>query len=436
MMSGTTVEKEIALALDLDTIPNTPYFPLVMNRAIRRYLEDFPELQVAEDSFAIYAHYAYGTPRYKFLIDTHLDHPGFIVLGNGMAMPVGTIAEPAKVRQINEQQKIIPVHYFDREGEQCGEGHLHHLVVKDGRTSMRAYLSYPINKQLSANTQAVPQITSQREGEYLLMRSADNLSVTAIALAYLQWLLSSRIPADVTIVFTKMEEVRQVSATAIAQRGRTPFGELDDATQIIVLEAGLVGSTDRTRQVACTPDLSYNGGTLIRVSDHEWPYQRDGQSNLAEALLLHARDAVSKIEPVRIQHGPSIGNCNALPYAFFSRCPHISSLMIPCVNKHNFDQDGHLVPERIAVADILSVRLLLEQATMLGQGEILPHPDQILLPERHFCGNSPEQISAKKRSWQGALAWADPRLRGAYFAPTTPVERLQCKMASLKSRFI
>lgn len=435
-MSGATVEREIDLALDLDTIPNTPYFPLAMNRTIHHYLRAYPEIQVAEDPFAIYVHYSYGNPRYKFVIDTHLDHPGFIVLGNGTAIPVGTIAEPGKAKQINERQEVIPVHYFDREGNQRGEGYLHNLTVKEGRTSMQAHLNYPTHKLLPANTQAIPQVTSQREGNHLLMRSADNLSVTAIALTYLQWLLSSQIPANVTIVFTKMEEVRQVSATAIAQRGMMPFGVLDDTTQIIVLEAGLVGSTDRTRQVAHTPDLSYEGGTLVRVSDHEWPYQREGQANLAEALMLHARDAVSKIETLKIQHGPSIGNCNALPYAFFSRCPHISSLMIPCVNKHNFDQDGCLVPEKIAITDILSVRLLLEQATILAQGEILPHSDQILLPERRFAGNSLEQISVKKRSWQGALAWAEPRLRGAYFSPTTPLEQLRCNAASLKSRLL
>lgn len=435
-MGEATVEKEIRVALDLDTIPNTSYFPLAMNRAIYRYLEGYAELQVAEDPFAIYVHYSHGTARYKFLIDTHLDHPGFIVLGDGTAIPVGTIAEPGKVAHINERQKMIPVHYFDREGNQRGEGYLHQLVVKKGRTSMQAYLDYPANKQLPANVQAIPQIASQRECEHLLMRSADNLSVTAIALTYLQWLLSSRISADVTVVFTKMEEVRQVSATAIVRRGRTPFGVLDSTTQVIVLEAGLVGSTDRTRQVAHIPDLRYDGGTLLRVSDHEWPYQREGQANLAEALMLHARDAVSKIASVRTQHGPSIGNCNALPYAFLSRCPHICLLMIPCVNKHNFDQDGYLVPERIAVADILSVRLLLEQATLLGQEKIQPHPEQILLPERRFSGNSLRQIKAKQKSWQGALAWAAPRLRGAYFSPLTSLERLRCHVASLQSRVV
>ncbi|MGH2510486.1 MAG: hypothetical protein ACRDHZ_24185, partial [Ktedonobacteraceae bacterium] len=92
-MSVATVEREIDIALDLDTIPNTSYFPRAMNRTIHRYLEEYSVLQVVEDPFAIYAHYSHGTPRYKFLIDTHLDHPGFIVLDNGLAIPVGTIVE-------------------------------------------------------------------------------------------------------------------------------------------------------------------------------------------------------------------------------------------------------------------------------------------------------------------------------------------------------
>ncbi len=435
-MSDVSVEQDLTIALHLDTIPNTSYFPRAIVRAIHQYLDRLPEIQIAEDPYALYAHYTHGSPHYKLVIDTHLDHPGFILLGKGMALPVGTIAEPGSVQRINEQQRTIPVSFHDQEGNQSGEGFLHTLVVKEGSTRLHVHQDYP-TKPLPVNTQAVVQVPSKQEGSYVLMRSADNLSVTALAISYLQWVVSAHIEGDVTIIFTKIEEVRQVSATAIAQQSRTPFGMLDNRTQIIVLEAGLVGSTERTRQVeASMPDLNYEGGTLLRVSDHEWPYQRDGQTNLAEALLLHARDAVSTRQAVQVQHGPSIGNCNALPYAFFSHCPHVSSLMIPCVNKHNFDQQGQLVAERIAVADMQSVRLLLEQATLAAQGEVLAHPEQMLLPGRHFPGNAAERIEAKKKEWQGALAWAAPRLRGAYFAPTTPLELVRCRAASLKSRCI
>lgn len=436
-MNKVLLADATALALSLDRIPNTSYFPNAIAHTIRQYVNELPEVQIAEDAFALYAHYSHGTPRYKLIVDTHLDHPGFILLGKGRAIPVGTIAEPAKVQQINERQKTIPVAFYRQDGKQVGDGHLHTLSVKGGRTQMRVHQHYPAHTLLPANTQAIPQVKSEQAGEYLLMRSADNLSVTALALMYLQWAVSARIEADITVIFTRVEEVRQVSAVAIAQRGFTPFGTFDKNTHIIVLEAGLVGSTRRTRQVDTrTPDVSYEAGTLLRVSDHEWPYQRDGQENLAEALLLHARDTINQTQTVKTQHGPSIGNCNALPFAFFSSCPHITSLMIPCVNKHNFDRDGVLVSEKIAIADMQSVQRLLEQATIKAQAEIASHPEQILLPGRSFPGNTPQQVEAKKKVWQGALAWAEPRLVGTYFSPSTPRELARCAAGSLKSRWI
>src|SRR5260370_2815958 len=121
MMSGVLVEDAIAIALSLDRIPNTSYFPRTIARALRQYLKDFPEIQVAEDTFAIYAHYSHGTPHYKLIIDTHLDHPGFILLGKGAAIPVATIAEPTRSQRINERQQAIPVSFYDHQGKQTSD---------------------------------------------------------------------------------------------------------------------------------------------------------------------------------------------------------------------------------------------------------------------------------------------------------------------------
>ncbi|MBV9709169.1 MAG: hypothetical protein JO125_17380 [Chloroflexi bacterium] len=199
---------------------------------------------------------------------------------------------------------------------------------------------------------------------------------------------------------------------------------------IIVLEAGLVGSTSRTREITPSQELNYDSGVLIRVSDHELSYQQAGRQNLAEALMLHARDTVQ----VRTQHGPSIGNCNAIPYVFFSPCPHVTSLMIPTRNKHNFDQEGYLTHETIALEDIQGVRMLLERATSLAQHEVLPHRDQILLPERHLKSHHAKRIDSKKKALLGALAWAAPRLRAEHCFPNSNLEYVQFSAASLRSR--
>jgi hypothetical protein len=422
--------KEAQLALALDTLPNTSYFPTALGRYIRQYIEAIPSLQLVEDEFALYAHYSHGVPSYRLLIDTHLDHPGFVTNGQGEAIPIGTIATPDMVESINAHQGTIPVTFYDAGGGEVGKGHLQNLRVQHAQTVMQACVTSPVGKKLPPNIQAIPDVAAKQDGEKLLMRSADNLSVTAVALEYLQWLVRTQVSADVTIVFTKLEEVRQISATAIARRGRTPFGRLDDTMHIIVLEAGLVGSTSRTREITPPQELDYDSGVLIRVSDHELAYQQVGRRNLAEALMLHARDTTQ----VRTQHGPSIGNCNALSYIFFSPCPHVTSLMIPTCNKHNFDQDGHLTHETIAVEDIQSVRMLLQSATSLVQHEILPHRDQILLPERHFKSYHSKRVDSKKKALLGALAWATPRLRAEYLFPTSPVGYIQCSISSVRSR--
>lgn len=107
-----------------------------------------------------------------------------------------------------------------------------------------------------------------------------------------------------------------------------------------------------------------------------------------------------------------------------------------CVHKHNFAANGLLMAEKIAVADMQSVQVLLEYATYGLQDEVQPHPEQILLPDCCFPGNAAPRVAAKQKEWQGALAWAEPRLQGAYFTPTTLSENVHCLAASVKSRWM
>ncbi|MBV9688527.1 MAG: hypothetical protein JO202_02335 [Ktedonobacteraceae bacterium] len=102
---------------------------------------------------------------------------------------------------------------------------------------------------------------------------------------------------------------------------------------IIVLEAASVGSTPKTRSISSFQQLDYDSGVVMRVADSELTYQQEGETNLAEALLLHARD----VSGVKAQHGPSISNCDATSYVLFSNCPYVVSLAIPTQHKHNFD---------------------------------------------------------------------------------------------------
>lgn len=72
------------------------------------------------------------------------------------------------------------------------------------------------------------------------MRSADNLATSAIMLELIEWLISTSPGGNITFIFNKLEEVRQVSATGIAKRKHTMSEPIDQNTFIIILEAASV----------------------------------------------------------------------------------------------------------------------------------------------------------------------------------------------------
>jgi putative aminopeptidase FrvX len=263
------------------------------------------------------------------------------------------------------------------------------------------------------------------------MRSADNHSVTAVALVLAKWLSESQPEADVSFIFTKLEEVKQVSATLIARRNGTPFGNFDQCTHIIVLEAPSVGQTEGSKNIFDTRP-SYDAGLIIRISDNDLIYVIDRQPNLAESLALHAADS----SQISYQHAPLISNCNATAYTLFGQCPNVISLAVPCRNKHNFDPEGQFVLEMVSITDLSDLLNILQSLVISAQKPIDLHPARIIDPDRRHRGNHTKQLRNKRKDWLRTALAAEPKLRAERLFPESLVERTRFIYTSVRARLV
>ncbi len=390
-------EKVITQVLSLDRTPNVPYYPQASETQIRELLSAYPNLEVVEDELAIYARYTHGKPTNRLVIDTHLDHPGLAYRPDKL-ITLGSLfpAEAAKAKK----SMIMPVRLYQANGEYLTSSQVEYAPGGDPKLVDQDVLK---KNALPRNSQVVPWISGEPREDLLRLRSADNLAVTAVGLVFLDWLFAQQPEADVTFIFTKLEEIRQISATGIAKKNGTPFGQFDEHTHIIMLEAAAVGQTALSRTVADT-ETNYDDGVVIRIADAALPYQVNGQTNFAEALALHSRDRVGGA----MQHGPLISNCDATSYTLFSQCPNIVSLTVPCRNKHNFTEDGEFTPEIVTQTDLLTMLALLQSMTQLASQPIQAHPEQILVSGAQFPGL--RNLHDQRTSWQGAYEWGHPRL--------------------------
>jgi putative aminopeptidase FrvX len=72
------------------------------------------------------------------------------------------------------------------------------------------------------------------------LRSVDNLATVYVCLELIKSLSREQHDLNITFVFSKLEEVFQLTATGVALRGATLFGNFSNNTHFIVLEAAPV----------------------------------------------------------------------------------------------------------------------------------------------------------------------------------------------------
>jgi hypothetical protein len=413
-------------------IPNAPFLYGAAAKMVRAELgkmgfsdlkdETQPqnELQFTSDHFGIYARIKRGNPRRGIIITTHLDHPFVVLDGRGGGVPLGTIGN-SRLKEIAGAGGI-PIKVFSAEGEHITNDRIADVILGGKpRVKTEFVTSYP------GNTHAIwdmsPIVVNR---DKIKMINADNMASTAVALAVLKDLSSgySDRDIDVEFVFAHLEEIKQSSATAIAMRGNTPFGDLGNRP-IIVLESATMSTSRAYDEVLSKfklPRADYNSGVLIRVNDANLVYgQRTLSPNLSEILLLKTADQLG----IDYQHTLVDGVCDATAYTLFSPNPSIAGITIPTKYKHNWGPEGDIVHEELRTSDFIDMKSLVLQAVISAGGDALSwdHPGAITehLKSTTIAAN-PRALASLQRDRVSALYSTIKRLKAGKFYPEGLVE--------------
>jgi putative aminopeptidase FrvX len=261
----------------------------------------------------------------------------------------------------------------------------------------------------------------------MFMRSADNLATSAIMLELIEWLISTSPGGNITFIFNKLEEVRQVSATGIAKRKHTMSEPIDQNTFIIILEAASVEPTPLSEAVH--KKMTYTDGPVIRVSDGDIVYQQSDKTNQAEHLALNAA-ANARLE---IQHGPLTNNCNSTPHILFGNTPHVIGVTIPCEHKHNFTNEGTFEHEAIRISDLHTTTKLLQQMITDIDAPIKRNTSALLEQIYPVYRLDPQSLTSKRKLWSQSYAWALPRLQSGQLFPTNQLSATRLRLKHIKA---
>ncbi|MEI6180564.1 MAG: hypothetical protein WCP31_07405 [Chloroflexales bacterium] len=447
------LERILAYAQTLGAIPQAPYLHRASLRQVLQFLAELnirpqglgnpAEGTYASDAYALYVNFRRGQPRVPVLFDSHLDHPALVLDGRGGGVALGSLGLD-RIKRLTEVAPI-PLRIFHPEGHFLTKGKLVALHLAG-----KPYVQVETPSPIPANCHALWDVTDFTvEGDHLLMHSADNTIVTAVMLALLEQV--ARNPTtyrdlDVTFVFTFLEEIFEVSATAIAQRRRTPFGPIDERSLIVVLESmetiplayqeqretateliardlramrqtderwvlalrdGAALDRDAVHPLYRTFDLPLpqpDGGVMLKVNDIDcvYGYEFPATPNLAESLLLRLSDEL-QIVP---QHTLAGGACNGTAYSLFPTTSHIVTLSVPNPCKHNMDLAGQIVPERVRLDNIAAAGRLGEgvlHASATGIAGAHPHA---LAQRLKATALRPNAASARRLQIErGTIAW-------------------------------
>lgn len=422
-------------------VPNAPYLYSASSKFVAETLaslgfEKSKESQLdgnyyLQDQYATYVKIKHGNSPYKLLITTHLDHPFLVLDGKGGGQPVGSI----EMSQLMEQKGEVPIKVYTNSGEFQGVENVqgYSELRGKGKVTVTKSIDYPKNSHGIWDIEPV----DIRNG-VLYMRNADNAINTAVMLSLIGQLASSPpYGTDVEFVFCNLEEVAQISATAIGLRGRTPYSEIDKNTFILVLESANIETRheDNTalEQIRLQP-ASYDRGLVLRLNDRDVVYgQQIDQENLLEHALLDALNATG----TTYQQTVLSGVCDATAFTLFTDTAHIASLTIPTRYKHNVDESGRLVHEQLLLRDVDGSSYTINKLIQLvARGDIRHRNDAISNElKRSSLSATSGKLKLLKDARLGALTWSESRLRYGVLYPENKVQSVDFLIDKIQSRF-
>lgn len=421
-------------------IPNAPYLYGASRRFITKTLEIYGFQKGTEsrqegnfyshDQYATYVKIKRGNSPYKLLITTHLDHPFLVLDGKGNGQPVGSI----EMNKLIKEEGEIPIKIYANNGKFLGEERVQRYKEQKGKgkVTVTKNTDYPMNSHGIWNLEPL-----EVENGILKMRNADNSINTAIILSMIGRIISST-PSDIDLefIFCNLEEVIQISATAIGSRSRTPYGQIDKNTLILVLESANIETRLADYPILDLVGLkpaSYDGGLVLRLNDRDLVYgQRLNQENLLEHALLHSLDVTQTI----YQRTLLSGVCDATAFTLFTNSPNIASLTIPTRYKHNVDESGRLVHEQLLLQDVRSSYQALHNLILyIARGDIKRRNDVVNEQlKATSLAASLKELESLRSARLGALAWGETRLKHGVFYPENTLQQFSFFIDNLRSR--
>ena len=424
--------------IKLGEIPNTPYLYGPAKKVVEGRLQELgfldyqPESHkeqegffVTADELAIYSRIRRGNPEHSLVITSHLDHPGFVVKNSQEGLALGSVGK-LRLRELS-QKEGIPLRIYSYQGELITDSARISRISKN-LTKPTVTLESP--EKISPNSHGVFDLpfVSVEDGK-IRMLAADNVACTTAILQAIKTIVEDESQfsnIDLIVIFPYIEEIKQISVTGIAKRKQTPFGELEQKTIYISLEAMESEIDDSQRALLekmGLPEPNYQDGLLIKTTDSGLVFGQAYPSarNLAEELLLNAAEA----EKIRIQHTISSGTSEGTPLTLFEISSNLATLVIPNRYKHNLGDKGEIVPEEIKIRDLISaIKILTKTAKLTGEKILSPEKTLSNRLRRSSLIADTKRIRRMKREREVLLTASLPRLRTAHFYPASLQEEL------------
>ena len=306
---------------------------------------------IKQDDYCLYYNTGMNRGKRKLVIMCHTDHPGITLKSDGTGIFWGT---PGYGRlRLLLKDVSIPLNIFDDKGKTVGKG-----VLTEISDPIKQLVKVKVDCHIKNNYYAQYDVENflVKDDDVYLYNADDGVNVP-IMLELINE--NSQQQLDVYYVFNLHEEVYQLSAWHEALHNTF---KLTDKDVIVNLECLRIENVEGMNQ----PKANYNDGVVLQLSNIGclFGYKNPGE-NIAEKLIYLMGNRTG----IKTQPGVIKDSCDSRPFTEFKLTPNIVTLTIPNEFKHN--NDGHgVVPEKIKLAHISDMRLLLTNLTKITEEDV------------------------------------------------------------------
>lgn len=314
---------------ELYKIPNAPFSVSARTEYVVKKLQD-AGCEVEDTPYFVRGFMPRNTGRKRLFFISHLDHPGFVFKNSEEAIAFGSL-------YLDRVKRYKPINVYTQAGEYLGKVEIEKVFGKDySRVKVKSDFDIP------KNSQGLWEVGEVKfDGQYIYGLSHDNDILSVVLLSLLPKLTTEAL--DIHIVFTKHEEVLQMSSYNLAKNNSLGISEEDI---IVNLDSMKVYPIIDNPQFS---KLTYDGGLVLNVSEATMIYGKGGAEsrNFSESLINNIANQVD----VNLQTGLAGGTSDARPLSYFGLTDNISTLNVPNRYKHNSDGES-IVYEHVKVSDV------------------------------------------------------------------------------------